>query len=631
MAFMIPTSLKRLPYTTAGERLLFDLFEKRLPDSCIVRYEMLVGEREHRPDYTLIDPIRGILILEVKDWEVDRNIFRPDHEQFYIRGYRRNSVPKPQLNPDLKCQIYLREAREQLVAMSALRDSMDRLAISTSYLLAFPNIGCQEFKQKGLDKFIRIEHVLFREDLSKDGENFYRRYNQFLPELKSPLDGKQERAIIQALFTESVINPAYVRDREKVILGEEAFPIDPEQEQIAKSLGEGPRLLRGIAGTGKTLIMLYRAKLLAANNASGQLRILILCWNVSLANYMRQLYDRLQITTRNDKQVTIMHFAQFAGRFLKRQIEYEEFDDPTFAQKLGAVREFDKYDAIYIDEAQDFRREWIQFLFHCLLKGDDPKTRNLLIAADDAQKIYLRRNFSWDELDVPEDVARLYQGGDFSWSKLGISMQGRTKILKTVYRNSARVWIFAAYLLGPDASYNEDVCFSSKGGYDPELIECPSPRMQIDKAIEIIKNMLASNYAARNVLILYRHTQFGGFQWANQLQQRLTEEHIPCESITENKRYFDWQANTVKISTVHSSKGMDSPVVIVLGAETFVDRFEDQDETKLMYVALTRAREYLVVLYTGNKGLVPRLLYCHDQYSKHRPDIMEHLEKSILA
>jgi superfamily I DNA/RNA helicase len=72
---------------------------------------------------------------------------------------------------------------------------------------------------------------------------------------------------------------------------------------------------------------------------------------------------------------------------------------------------------------------------------------------------------------------------------------------------------------------------------------------------------------------------------------------------------------------------MDSPIVIVLGAETFIDKFEDQDETKLMYVALTRAREYLVMLYTGNEGLVPQLKYCQEQYNKYRESIIEHIEQ----
>ena len=630
MAFMIPTSLTRLTNTTAGERKLFTLFRNTLPDSCVVRYEMLIGERDHRPDYTLIDPNRGILILEVKDWGVER-ITRATKERFYIRGFRGSSFSKPVLNPYLKCQIYLREAREQLVSMSILRGKRGRLSMPVDFLIAFPNMTRQEFVLRQLERLIPLKRILFREDLTH--ETFVTQYGKVQPERRKALDEEQIRAIISALFTDIVISSTATSD-DHWVLGEKTYPIDREQEQIAKSLGEGPRLLRGIAGTGKTLIMLYRAKLLAANDRTGKLRILILCWNVSLANYMRQLYDRLQIKADRG-QVEIKHFSSFAGKFLQRRIEYEEFDQPAFVKSLEAVpvSNDQMYDAIYIDEAQDFRREWIQFLFHHLLKGRDAKERNLLIAADDAQRIYLRRDFSWSELVTSEDSApRLYEGGQFSWAKIGIPMQGRTKVLKTIYRNSARVWIFAAYLLEEEASYSKQtetqVRFSTKGGYDPELIECPTPEAQIEEAVQLIQRMIQSNYAARNVLILYRHSKFAGFDWSGHLQNKLRTANLPYESINENKRTFNWQADSIKISTVHSAKGMDSPVVIILGAETYIDRYEDQDETKLMYVALTRAREYLVIFHTGNEGLVPQLKHCQKQYLTYRDSIMGHIEKS---
>jgi hypothetical protein len=115
MAVMIPSTPDNIPFTTAGERKLFDLFRKTLPDRCIVRYEILLGEQDRRPDYTLIDPKRGVLIVEVKDWGID-SITRATSEQFWVRGYGGRRVPKPNMNPDLKCQIYLRDAREQCSA-----------------------------------------------------------------------------------------------------------------------------------------------------------------------------------------------------------------------------------------------------------------------------------------------------------------------------------------------------------------------------------------------------------------------------------------------------------------------------------------------------------------------------------
>ena len=92
------------------------------------------------------------------------------------------------------------------------------------------------------------------------------------------------------------------------------------------------------------------------------------------------------------------------------------------------------------------------------------------------------------------------------------------------------------------------------------------------------------------------------------------------------KRSFEWEADTVKISTVQSAKGMDSPIVIIIGAETFIEEKEyadnHYDEIKLMYVAMTRAREMLIILHSGNGGLVPQLMACENEYSNYREAII---------
>jgi superfamily I DNA and RNA helicase len=366
-------------------------------------------------------------------------------------------------------------------------------------------------------------------------------------------------------------------------------------------------LLRGIAGTGKTLILLYRAKLDAANDEN--IRILILCWNTALANYMRQAYNQFQFEAKG--KVEIVHFTDFAHNLLGFRGEPEEgWDNPAFVSRFNKkkIGVEDRYDAIYIDEAQDFRQEWIEYIFNNLIKGE-PKERNLIIAADDAQRVYKQRNFSWANL-------------------LGIPMSGRSKILRTIYRNSARVWVFSAYLLEDKASYSAEaqgkLRFAEKGGYDPQLIECKNMSAQIDKAIEIIRKLIKKGKAARNVLILYRHKVVPGSQYplVEELIRKLADAKIPNNWFAEDggtKRSFNWNEDSVKISTVHSGKGMDSPVVIVLGAETFSPSFanDEYDETRLMYVALTRAREFLVVLHSGDRGLVPQLLHCQEEYLKH--------------
>ena len=56
--------------------------------------------------------------------------------------------------------------------------------------------------------------------------------------------------------------------------------MDVQQEQLARSLGSGHRVIHGVAGSGKTLILGYRAELLAATSSNPTL---ILCYNISLA------------------------------------------------------------------------------------------------------------------------------------------------------------------------------------------------------------------------------------------------------------------------------------------------------------------------------------------------------------
>lgn len=612
MAFMIPPTLKDQADATAGEKKLFSIFSNTLPDTCIVRYEMIIGERDFRPDFILIDPTRGILIVEVKDWGIS-TIANATLSQFQVK-YRGGRLEMSQ-NPDLKCQIYLRRVRSNLVAMPKLIDNMGSLRIAVDYLVAFPNITDFEFHENSYDKIMPRNHVLLREDLNSEAL-FLKRYETMLPVLGAPWERDTLDSVQSALFPDTTIptftEHGFILSKQKVVDETKStiklLQLSPEQEQIAKSLGEGPRLLRGIAGTGKTLIMLYRARLLATNNKDWN--TLILCWNTSLANYLRQTYERFKFSDSEGK-VTIQHFSEFASSFIRGSLNV---DDEGFIEKFEerVSKSSHKFDAIYIDEAQDFRKEWIGIIYRHLLKGDN-KERNLLIAADDAQRIYNKR--------------------DFSWSDLGIDMRGRSKILKTVYRNSARVWAFSAFLLEEKASYVKEegargVQFSSKGGYDPLLIECESIDGQIKKAVEIIKNMVENGYAARNVLLLYRDNRVHNrVRLVKKIQQNLTKEDIPHSWIAGDsgaKRNFDWNEESVKISTVHSAKGMDSPIVIVLGAETFEKHSDDDnDETKLMYVALTRARELLVILYSGNEGMVPKLKYCEQQYLKYRDSFIE--------
>ena len=60
--------------------------------------------------------------------------------------------------------------------------------------------------------------------------------------------------------------------------------LDPRQEQVARSLGEGHHVFFGVAGSGKTVLLLARAE--AARRPDPAKRVLVLCYNRALAAYL---------------------------------------------------------------------------------------------------------------------------------------------------------------------------------------------------------------------------------------------------------------------------------------------------------------------------------------------------------
>ena len=94
---------------------------------------------------------------------------------------------------------------------------------------------------------------------------------------------------------------------------------------------------------------------------------------------------------------------------------------------------------------------------------------------------------------------------------------------------------------------------------------------------------------------------------------------------------LDEQENAVTLMTVHSAKGLEFPTVFLVGLEdgifphsrSLLERDELEEERRLMYVALTRARNKLYLLHAQN-----RLLYGESQSnapSQFIRDIPEHL------
>lgn len=70
MATLIP-AIGSCSFETTGERRLAERLEQKLDDDYLLWYDVPVGPKQSHPDFVVMHPRRGILILETKDWKLE--------------------------------------------------------------------------------------------------------------------------------------------------------------------------------------------------------------------------------------------------------------------------------------------------------------------------------------------------------------------------------------------------------------------------------------------------------------------------------------------------------------------------------------------------------------------------------
>lgn len=210
--------------------------------------------------------------------------------------------------------------------------------------------------------------------------------------------------------------------------------MDLAQEQLARSLGSGHRVIHGVAGSGKTLILGYRCLHLARELSKP---ILVLCYNITLAARLRAFIagkgigDKVQVYHFHDwckAQLTTYHVDLLPS---DKQPWERQVESVIHGVAQGHIPRA-QYGAVMIDEGHDFEPDWLRLVSQMT----DPETDSLLLLYDDAQAIYQKKS-----------------GLNFSLSSVGIKAQGRTTILRLNYRNTREIlslaYDFAAGFLQP--------------------------------------------------------------------------------------------------------------------------------------------------------------------------------------
>lgn len=246
----------------------------------------------------------------------------------------------------------------------------------------------------------------------------------------------------------------------------------------------------------------------------------------------------------------------------------------------------DPYDHVVIDETQDLTAMQLR-VAQRLNKGGNPTTeRSLFLVGDVAQTLYSR---------------------GFSWKQAGLQLQGRSYSLRRNFRNTREIAESAAVL----NAYNRllkmteeyvDPEFTTRTGPWPIVLECDvTDREQSAVSEKILSLVEDQEFRLADFAILCPTLAL-----CDESRETLDRLQVPCAVHTDDE--FEVLEEQVKILTIHSAKGLEFPVVFLLGlhAGTLPRRIYQADDEEtvleverdrtLMYVGMTRAAEGLYLV-----------------------------------
>lgn len=610
MAEIIP-SLNRtvLARMTAGERRVARRLEALLEDDYLVWYDIPVGSQRRYPDFIVLHPGRGLLFLEVKDWKAStvRKMRQSDVELLTDKGLVSQPHPLEQARQYAYATVNMLARDEQLCQHG--NGHQGKLAMPYGWGVIFTNISRAQI-EKGTPADIRErllpDHlVMYKEDLAEgvDAEAFQEKlWSMFNYRFGEKLSLPQIDRIRWHLFPELRIEDTQgdlFDDSDDPAL-EKTLPdiiriMDIQQEQLARSLGEGHRVIHGVAGSGKTLILGYRCLYLAQALARP---ILVLCFNISLAAKLRQFISARGI----DHRVQVYHFHDWCSEQLRcYQVDLLPGTRPHWEKAvLSVIDAVDRgqiprgqYGALLIDEGHDFEPDWLKLVVQMV----DPTSNSLLLLYDDAQSIYKKGS-----------------GLGFSLSSVGIEAKGRTTILRINYRNTREILDFAYrfarnYFSAADADDDHiplvEPQAAGVNGPAPVFRQMAGLQQEIDFSIRCVQKWHAQGMAWSDMAMLYADGSHGAM-----LAKSLKAAKLPhlWMGSKQYKQAYDPTADRITVLSMHSSKGLEFPAVIMVGVGELADDDEHQlRNARLLYVGMTRAQQKLLVLASGDNEFSKRL------------------------
>lgn len=589
------------------------------------------------PDVVLCHPDVGLLVIEAKGLPL-KTIHGVEAGSILVR---RSGYTRPE-NP-------IRQVEDQMFAIDDDIGRLIRVRWQTplsNCMVAFPQISESDWVGRGYDRAHPSSQLLFREQI-EDADRLRSRIDNLVRQTlaasrkESPINLDHIRLVAQVFGNSDVINEirpprnhveneslgGYIDD----MMALEKYLSDEQKELSRLGVGEYPRLIRGVAGSGKSIVLanlvsryLHRRlpSLEEPTLFPPELSVAVTCFNQSLVEFLqRKVAAAYREQTLHSEvppeHVLITHLNGLLFRLIRergwpleyistRKIGDSEQRASEYRQQIAKLAQTDPqryhslcFDAIFLDEGQDLEPEEYRLLLDLIRPHPVTGEKPLIIFYDDAQNLYGRRRPVWRDLGI------------------NVAVGDRSRVMRECFRNSRPIVELAFnVLLGSrapeavrvqtrqyaDLAYLKDrglveevgdhmrVGFAEREGERPGIHTFDTEAQEVewlaDKVIDLIHGQ---QVRPEDILIaFYRSSTFQYTRLQELIRARLPQiDFVLPFGDSPDKQQFIFKPGAVTISTVHGAKGYDAPVVFVAG----VDRFDDNNAGRAaFYVATTRAK-----------------------------------------
>lgn len=606
---------------TEGERHLLMVLRETLDDTYEVYFNpYLDGDR---PDLIILKRGYGAWIIEVKDWNLSR--YQIDlNSRWHYDG---TQIRSPQQQA-FRYKENLFNLHLPVLGLQHIRNRNFYNLISVAiYFHKATRAQINHFYSNPLDE-VRERSLQVERDRPRVGQVNYDRAMDHLDRTRRKLDrdvgmswgidnvAKKLRMFDKkgehVLFAPDIYEDFKRRLRPPVHTLQQGVvvPFDAKQQALTVSK-PGFAKVKGVAGCGKTTILAQRA---INAHARHQGQVLILTFNITLRHYIKDTISRLR-GGGDQLHYEVIHYHGFISNQLNNYgidlsdklaqlspTQSADLDIVFGMKSLFAGVETEKYPTILIDEVQDYDSSWIKLIRDCFLADDG----EMLLFGDQSQNIYDRPSDSRESPIVQGfgdwiKLTKSYRSaGDAPLVQMFKDFQVQHLIRK--YTDSEIFEALAARkgqvnmrydLLSYEtygATYNAAFVLEKIQRYIRDYELHPNDIALVSSKVELLIPLNEALKQSEKTKVMFEESEEveALTAIAPQGSPQLKEE---IEKIRRRKKSFFMQnSGLIKLSTIHSFKGLEAQTVFCILAP--------EDEAEMVYTGITRAQRNLVVFDT---------------------------------